>query len=224
MTHYDDILIPTRATFGTSVVPRFNDQVLINGAGYRSVVQRWSRPLARMNLAWAPAYTDSVAELRDIWMAIGAHDTCLARDWTDWNTTQGQMQTGAESLVDFDDQPLQNTVTGLLLGDGATKIFQAGKRYVSGGASLFRPLTKLQANTISAGLAGVEQTMPTQVAVVLTTGVFTFVTAPGAGAVVTWGGAFYIPVGFIAADAFSAALVNQTAQQAGNLIVEEARL
>lgn len=78
-------------------------------------------------------------------------------------------------------------------GDGTTKVFQLRKTYGSGATAYVRAIRKPVAGTTRCAVAGIETTAFTLDA---TTGLVTFATAPPAGAAVTAGFRFDVPVRF----------------------------
>lgn len=83
-------------------------------------------------------------------------------------------------------------------GDGTTAVFQLVKTYGGVHAPYARPVTKPVADTVRIAVAGVEKVLGTDVECDLTTGLVTFLpgSIPSAGAVVTAGFAFDVPVRF----------------------------
>jgi len=79
-------------------------------------------------------------------------------------------------------------------GDGATTAFQLVKSYVSGSQSWTRTITKPVAGTVLVAIDGVDVT--TGWSVDTMTGLITFTTAPAAGAAITAGFEFDVPVRF----------------------------
>ena len=79
-------------------------------------------------------------------------------------------------------------------GDGTTTAFQLVKRFASGSQTWTRTIFKPVAGSVRIALDGVEQISGWSVDT--TTGVVTFDTAPAAGAAVTAGYAFDVPVRF----------------------------
>lgn len=79
-------------------------------------------------------------------------------------------------------------------GDGATVDFQLVKSYASGGVSWVRKITKPVTGTVRIAVGGIEAASGWTVDT--TTGIVTFDAAPGAGAVITAGFQFDVPVRF----------------------------
>ena len=81
-------------------------------------------------------------------------------------------------------------------GDGATLSFQLTKTYGSSFAPYHRPIAKPVGGTVRVALNGVEQPVGSAFNCDPATGLVTFMTAPPAGAVITAGFAFDVPVRF----------------------------
>jgi uncharacterized protein (TIGR02217 family) len=78
---------------------------------------------------------------------------------------------------------------------GGGSVFQLAKTYWSGFAPYTRPIAKPVAGSVRVAVAGVELP-PAGFACDVTTGLVTLATAPAAGAAVTAGFAFDVPVRF----------------------------
>jgi uncharacterized protein (TIGR02217 family) len=197
MAHYDDVILPLGISAGTEIGPTTATDVAFTDSGYRKANQRWS------NLRYGIRTPEDAYAILKIFEAVaGPANSFLARAWNDWNTTEGRMENGGEAFVTAFDQPLRNTATGGTLGDGTTTTFQMIKRYsVGAAASHTRTLKKPQNGTVKVAVDGVEQVEGVDFTVDYSTGIVTFVSAPGASVSptavpVAWGGAFYVPVAF----------------------------
>ncbi len=205
MAHYDDVILPTSISQGTTTGPTTATDVLHTDSGYRKANQRWSLKLRRFNLRYGMRTAADAYTILRIFEAVeGPANSFLARAWNDWNTTQGSMDFGDESKITATDQPLRNTATGLFVGDGSTRTFQMVKRYTVGAtaASTRDILKPANDGNVTVAVNSVVQTegSPTDFTVDYATGIVTFQTAPGNGLSVTWGGVFYVPVAFINDD------------------------
>ena len=208
MAHYDDAILPLTVKYGAASMPRTSSQITHTATGYRKVNQRWSQKLRRLKLQYQ-LDDDAFDAVLKFWEALeGPTHSGLARDWTDWNSTAGLMRDGDESQITMLDQPMKNTVTGLLVGDGSTTTFQLVKRYLSGSASHIRTIQKPQSGTLIVALDGVLQHTtgsPIDYSVDYSTGIVTFTGPPAAGLAPTAGFAFYVPVAFTNDEAFEVA-------------------
>ena len=216
MAHYEVSMnaeiAPFDISFGSSMGPTVSVDVVFVGSGYRFANSRWSQKLRKYSLQFTAKEIEIVYKIRRFWEAMdGPLNSFLIRDWADWNTTQGSMTKGEESLITATDQPLQNTVTLGFQTDGGTNIFQAVKQYSPAGAggpthtrtikkidtAAFTPLVAINGVTIAASNYTLDAT----------TGIFTFGSpsppidggSPTAQSI-TWGGAFYVPVSFVAGE------------------------
>lgn len=227
MPHFDDVFIPDRHGYGSTGGPFWLRDVVTTAAGFVTVVTPWTEPLQRFAINIAPDEIDQIWPFVEIFEAIGGTlGSCLMRDWFNWNTTAGLMKKGDEVSIAFDDQPLQNTVTGGFTGDGTTTVFQAVQRFTVGSASRYRTVKKLSGlgpigDQTKVGIDGVEQVSGWSQD--NATGKITFTVAPGNGLDVTWGGAFYRPVTF-EDDTFLQALVGGNVNEGLTVNLREVRL
>jgi len=132
------------------------------------------------------------------------------KDWSDYRSCSASDKTA------FEDQ-----LVGI--GDGIETTFQLSKTYASGEAEYVRPLRKLVAGTVSVGVAGIELAETADWAVDLGNGTVTFMTAPPAGAEITAGYEFDVPVRF-ATDAIQTSVASFRAGEVPNVPVVEVRL
>ena len=233
MAHFDDVIMPTSVRFGSQSVPITSTQQLFLTSGYRKANQRWSQKLHRLSLIYVRG-TQGIHDLLKIWQAVeGPANTFLARDWHDWNTTDGLMEPGNESLVTNADQPLRNTVTNAFLGDGVTATFQMVKRYLQGAtAAHTRVITKPVNGTVKVAVDGEDASeggSPDDFTVDYATGILTFANPPGAGVSptavpVTYGAEFRIPGHFLEDEGFVERLLTAKAGELPSIEWFEARL
>lgn len=211
MAHYDISLnaeiAPFDISFGSSMGPMTSVDVVFVGSGYRFANSRWSQKLRKYALQFTSKEIDVIYKIRRFWEAMdGPLNSFLIRDWADWNTTAGRMAQGEQSYITATDQPLQNTADSTFLTDGFTTDFQAVKQYTpagAGGPTHTRTIKKIDTSfTPVVALNGVSQGGWT---VDATTGVFSFAGSPNppfggspTAQALTWGGAFYVPVSFVA--------------------------
>ena len=81
-------------------------------------------------------------------------------------------------------------------GDGTTRAFALVKAYGTGTRAYARPIAKPVGGTVRVAVAGIEQAIGTGFTCDPATGLVTFSTAPSAGAAVTAGFEFDVPVRF----------------------------
>jgi uncharacterized protein (TIGR02217 family) len=106
------------------------------------------------------------------------------KDWFDFTSAAD-----GKSIPTPDDQLIG-------MGDGSNTVFQLIKRYSNGGHSTTRSIQKPVSGTIRVSVNGVEKTITTDFVVDTTTGVVTFVVAPGNALEVRAGFEFDVPVRF----------------------------
>ncbi len=185
MAHFDDVIMPTSVRFGSISVPETDTQQVFKTSGFRKTNQRRSRQQVRLTLTYLKS-GQGIHDILKIWRALkGPANTGLVLDHTDWNSTDGRMDTGDEILITAFDQPLKNTVTGLFAGDGSTTIYQLTKEYLVGAsAAEVRYSTKPISGTVKIGVDGAELAAggsPDDFTVDHSTGLVTFENPPGAG-------------------------------------------
>ena len=202
MAHHDFEFLPRNITYGSSSGPEVLADVVTTTSGYRHTNRLWDQYLRRLSLSFPNRTPVNAGVILKVFELVGITDTFLQRDAGDWNTTDGDMRLrndAGENAVTKDDQPLQNTTDLTLLGDGTTTTFQMTKRRVQDTASHVRLITKPQTTgpVPLIAVATVLQTVTADYTINFSTGVVTFVVAPGNGVASTWGGSFFIPVAFI---------------------------
>ncbi len=204
MANFDAAIMPVTPRFGSTGGPRTNTQIAHAGGGHRKTNRRWSQYLRHLELDYNKAISSggtdvTVHAIAKIWDAVGGpENSFLARDWSRWNTSSDQRQSGLTAVA-FDDMTMQNTTDDTFVGDGTTTVFRLVDRSVEGSASHAQKIEKPQQGTLKFGVNGVEvfEGSPTDLSVDYATGRVTFQTAPGASQAVTWGGAWYLPVAFV---------------------------
>ncbi|MDR3475184.1 MAG: DUF2460 domain-containing protein [Devosia sp.] len=153
---------------------------LKSGAEERNA--RWANSRRRYNAGYGvKSRADMQAVLAFFEERRGRFHSFLWRDGLDFSSNGGS---GAPTPAD------QRIGTG----DGATTQFQLTKTYGASFDPYLRPITKPVAGSVRVAVAGVEQT--TGFAVDTLTGIVTFTAAPAAGAAVTAGFLFDVPVRF----------------------------
>ena len=191
MAHYDDVILPVAVRVGAESTPMTATDQVIFDSGYRAVNQRWDQHLRVLKYSTVQETADFPAFAKIHTVMNGPANSFLARDWADWNSTDGDMDDGA--ATDPEDQPLKNSGTGLHEGDGTTTTFDLVKLYGLASAIHERLIAKPQ--DIAVAIDGVLVD-PADYSLDMATGRVTFDSAPDAGALPTWGGSFYVPVAF----------------------------
>ncbi len=204
MSHYDNVILPEKIASGASMGPSTSTDQIWLASGFRKANRRWSQKLRKMNVGWVIQDPDLTWVLVKLWEAVeGPANSFLAQMPYDWNTTDGIMKLSGSPAapVTAIDQPLRNTVTGGITGDGTTATFQCVRDYVTGSASHRRTIRKPK-SAILVAVNGVLKTAGVDYNVDYAMGIVTFIGGhiPPNGQTVTWGGEYYTPVHFVADD------------------------
>lgn len=225
MAHDDTIIFPNTLVYGGTTGPRTKTNVVHNSGGFRKTNRIWSQYLRRFQIVHGPRRPEVSALILAIWEAGGGPAfSFLGTDPNDWNSTEGSMGSGGLAAITKDDQPMQNTVDGSYVGDGSTTVFQFLKQRSQGAQVHDRIIQKPRTSPAPLiALDGALKTVTTDYTIDSSTGICTFVVAPGAGVVPTWGGAFYIPLAFVG-DELDQQVVTYDISSFPNVELMEARL
>ncbi len=197
---FHEVQFPTDIAYGAQGGPQYSTAVVGTASGYEQRNSMW----AAARLAWNVATGLKKQAQLDTLIAFfrarkGRAYGFRFKDWSDY----------------------QATAQALGTGDGANKNFQLVKSYISGPASEVRIIKKPVIGTVVPYLAGVVQTSGWSVDT--TTGILSFVIAPGVGIVVTADFQFDVPVRFDT-DSMAATLQNVSQSDWQNLPIIEIRV
>ena len=170
---FHEVQFPTDIAYGAQGGPQYSTSVVITASGYEQRNSLWA--VSRM--AWNVATGLKLQAQLDTLIAFfrarkGRAYGFRFKDWSDYQATGQAIGTG----------------------DGTTHTFQLVKNYVSGPGSETRTIQKPVAGTVVVYLAGVMQSSGWSVDT--TTGIVSFVTAPGTGVAITADFQFDVPVRF----------------------------
>jgi uncharacterized protein (TIGR02217 family) len=170
----DNVILDERVSLGFKGGPTFSTDKLamVNGQERRMP----NRDVAIHIYTWQYANTSRAihADLKEFFFdRRGDYHAWLLRDHADYSASS---------------EP-----TGV--GDGSLTTFQLIKTYTAGSNPYVRTIRHIKTGTLSVFLNGAPQT-PTTHYTVSATGLLTFVTPPGVGALVTATFEFYVPVRF----------------------------
>lgn len=180
MSGFHEVSLPLSLAIGASGGPERLTDVVRLASGVESRNTRWSQSRRRWEVGGAAMKADAAQALIAFFEARrGRAFGFRFRDPIDWKSCSPSEAVGAS------DQPLG-------AGDGATRTFQLRKRYESGSKWAERVVTKPVEGSVVVAVNGA----PAAVAIDYATGLVTFETAPEAGAVLTAGFAFDVPVRF----------------------------
>ena len=195
MSDFHEVSLPLALAIGAAGGPERMVDVVRLASGVESRNARWAQSRRRWEVGGAAMRADAAHELVAFFEARGGRRFGFRfRDPIDWKSC------APGGTISADDQPLG-------VGDGETTAFRLVKRYVSGGEMTERVVRKPVLGTVVVAVNGV---VTADVEVDPATGVVTFDVAPAAGAVLTAGFAFDVPVRFDA-DRLEMALVGNDA-------------
>ncbi len=179
---FHEVRFPEGVSYGSSGGPERRTEIATLGSGFEERNSPWAHSRRRYDAGYG------VRDLNDLHAVIAFFEARHGRlhgfrykDWLDWKSCP----------------PLDEVSPGdqnIGVGDGERTAFQLVKRYVSGAQSYTRPIHKPVAGTVRVAVDGVELTSGWSVDA--TTGLVTFDAAPAAGAVVSAGFEFDVPVRF----------------------------
>ncbi|MCA3561490.1 MAG: DUF2460 domain-containing protein [Aestuariivirga sp.] len=178
---FDDVRFPTSISRGSSGGPERRTEIVVTGSGAEERNSRWAQSRRRYNAGFG------VKSLDDIHLVVAFFEERRGRlhgfRWKD----HLDFKSGAPAAAVT---PLDQAIG---TGDGATRSFQLVKRYGSGLRDYLRTITKPVGGSVRIAVGGQAVTGFTLDAL---TGLVTLATAPAAGAPVTAGFCFDVPVRF----------------------------
>ena len=180
------IIMPETVSLGFSGGPTFNTDKLPLKNGGRRRIKRRDDPLHVYTFTYDDRSDTDVIALRNFFVdRRGDFEAFLFKDWMDFSVTAGQIG----------------------VGDAANKNFQC-VQVVGSDNPYTRVIRHLKSGTLSVYVNGVLKTLTSDYTV-SSSALVSFITAPGAAAVVTASFEFYVPVSFDG-DAFTERLAYRT--------------
>ncbi|WP_374333895.1 TIGR02217 family protein [Aestuariivirga sp.] len=178
---FDDVRFPPQISRGSTGGPERRTEIVVTGSGMEERNSRWAHSRRRYNAGFG------VKSLDDIQLVVAFFEERRGRlhgfRWKD-HLDFKSCAPGAEI------SPLDQAIG---TGDDATRSFQLVKRYGAGLRDYLRSITKPVAGSLRVAVNGQEVT---GFSLDAQTGVVTLAAAPPAGAAVTAGFAFDVPVRF----------------------------
>jgi len=205
---FHDIRFPVRLSGGSSGGPERRTEIVTLSNGYEARNAAWAHARRRYDAGMGVSSADDLAEVLAFFEARrGRLHSFRWKDWLDWRSC---VPSGAVSATD----------QALGLGNGVATVFALQKAYESGGYTYFRPIERAVVGTVIVAIDGLAQINGVD---------FTFdgrnvilAAAPGAGASVTAGFEFDVPVRF-AEDAIDVSLTAMEAGEIPSVLVVEVR-
>jgi len=204
MTAFHEARLPARLAFGCTGGVERRTQVTTLASGFERRSSPWAQGRRRYLIGTATRPLDDAAELVAFFEARrGRLHGFRFRDPADCKSCAPSATPAA-------------TDQAIGTGDGARKTFALCKTYGTGETAVVRPIAKPVAGTVKVAVAGVALAAGAFV-VDTATGLVTLTTAPAAGAAVTAGFEFDVPVRFdgdridVTLESFNAARVGAVA-------------
>ncbi|MEM9250093.1 MAG: DUF2460 domain-containing protein [Pseudomonadota bacterium] len=181
---FHDVRFPTALSQGSSGGPERFTEIVTLANGYEERNSPWESSRRRYDAGLGIRSLDDIETLIAFFEARrGRLFGFRWRDWADWRSCPAS---GSPSGMD----------QGIGTGDGATTIYPICKHYASGGQSFERVIDKPVAGTVRVGVGGVELVEGADWALDTVTGRLIFTQPPAAGAPITAGYEFDVPVRF----------------------------
>jgi len=181
---FHEVRFPTAISFGSTggVERRTEIVALVNGFEQRNTP--WQQSRRRYDAGLGVQTLDDLEAVLSFFEARrGMLNGFRWKDWLDHKSCAPSAEPG----------PLEQP---LGVGDGATTEFQLAKTYAPGTHEFRREISKPVAGSVRLAIDGVEQAEGPDFVVDAATGVVTFTVAPVAGAAMTAGFEFDVPVRF----------------------------
>lgn len=208
---FHEVRFPAAVSFGSLGGPQRRTEIVTLANGFEERNTPWAHSRRRYDAGLGVQTLEELGKLIAFFEARrGQLHGFRWKDWTDYKSCP------ATQTPDCRDQALG-------FGDGATKVFQLVKDYVSGGESYSRPITKPVAGSVLVGVNGIARAQGTDWSVDTASGTVTFSVAPVVGAVLTAGFEFDVPVRFDT-DAIRISAVGFAAGEVPDVPVVEVRI
>lgn len=181
---FHDAVFPSSISFGSSGGPERRTDIVTLASGFEERNATWAHSRRHYDAGLGVRTLDDVHDVIAFFEArLGMLHGFRWKDWADFKScAPSETVTGGDQLIG--------------VGDGATTVFQLSKAYSSGGETYARPIRKPVAASVQALVDGALLTPSADYALNSSTGEITFSEPPAAGAPVTAGFEFHVPVRF----------------------------
>lgn len=181
---FHEVRFPASLSFGSVGGPERRTEIVTLASGFEERNTPWAHARRRYDAGMGLRSLDDLEALVAFFEArAGQMHGFRWKDWSDYKSCRPSQAVGFEDQV-------------IAIGDGERVNFPLCKAYVSGPARYERPVTKPVLGTVLAGIGGDERFEGADYAVDIETGVIRFAVPPDAGAEVTAGFEFDVPVRF----------------------------
>ncbi|MCY4178729.1 MAG: DUF2460 domain-containing protein [Litoreibacter sp.] len=208
---FHEVRFPASLSFGSLGGPERRTEVVTLANGFEERNTPWAHSRRRYDAGAGLRSLDDVETMIAFFEA--RQGQLYGFRWKDWSDYRSGSATRELSFSDQD----------IGIGDGAQTVFAATKTYRSGVHEYVRPLSKLVEGSVRVGVDGVELTQGSDWDVDANSGQITLSAAPSAGAQITAGYEFDVPVRF-AIDAIQTSVASFQAGEVPNVPVVELRI
>ena len=181
--NFHEVRFPAALSVGSTGGPERRTEIVTLNNGFEERNSPWAHSRRRYDAGLGVRSLDDLAELIAFFEA--RHGQLHGFRWKDWTDYKSCVPSAVPSAHD----------QALGTGDGERRDFQLRKLYSSGGQSYSRPIMKPVAGTVVVAVAGSAMGAG-DVSVDAATGRIELAAAPVAGAIVTAGFEFDVPVRF----------------------------
>jgi uncharacterized protein (TIGR02217 family) len=181
---FHEVRFPAALSLGSTGGPERRTEIVTLASGHEERNTPWEASRRRYDAGVGMRSLDDIAALIDFFEARrGRLYGFRWKDWGDWRSCPPSAE-------------IAPTDQAIGVGDGSRREFALAKTYASGGADYVRAIEKPVTGSVRVAVGGAELAEGADWTLDAATGRVTFTAAPGAGAVVTAGFAFDVPVRF----------------------------
>jgi uncharacterized protein (TIGR02217 family) len=208
--NFHEVRFPAALSVGSTGGPERRTEIVTLKNGFEERNSPWAHSRRRYDAGLGVRSLDDLAELIAFFEA--RHGQLHGFRWKDWTDYKSCAPSAVPSAHD----------QALGTGDGERRVFQLIKAYASGGQSYTRPITKPVAGTVVLAVAA-STLGGGDLSIDASTGRVELAVAPVAGAIVTAGFEFDVPVRFDT-DRINASLAGFAAGEVPSIPVVEVRV
>lgn len=208
---FHDVRFPTNLSFGAIGGPERRTEIVALASGFEERNTPWTHALRRFDAGMGLRSLDDLSEVIAFFEARAGQ--LHGFRWKDWSDYKSCLPSAAPA---FGDQVIA-------VGDGQTRVFPLSKAYRSGATVYRRPVTKPVQGSVRAGIGGAEVFVGINYAVDHVAGRIIFDEAPEAGADISTGFEFDVPVRFDT-DRIAVSVASFQAGQVPDIPVVEVRV
>jgi uncharacterized protein (TIGR02217 family) len=209
--NFHEVRFPAALSVGSSGGPERRTEIVTLRNGFEERNSPWAHSRRRYDAGLGVRSLDDLVELIAFFEA--RHGQLYGFRWKDWTDFKSCAPSATPAATD------QRIGTG----DGVRTAFELSKTYASGAQSYVRPVRKPVAGTVRVAVSGVPLLAGAGFSVDLEDGRVHLVTAPAAGAPVTAGFEFDVPVRFDS-DRITTSLAGFAAGEVPSIPVIEVRV